>query len=99
MPPYLLVLMSATSFRIHSIFVLRLFNDPVAMVLLYASVLLLLHRHWNLSCLLFSLAVSIKMNVLLFAPGLLVVLLLHLGWIGTIPRLAICGGVQVRSLH
>ena len=30
---------------------------------------------WSLGCFLFSLAVSVKMNVLLFAPGLLLLLL------------------------
>lgn len=42
-----------------------------------------------------SLAVSMKMNVLLFAPGLLVVLVLFLGWHGTLPHLALCGLIQV----
>ena len=41
-----------------------------------------------------SLAVSIKMNVLLFSPGLLVVYLLSLGWQGTLFQLAVCAVVQ-----
>lgn len=43
----------------------------------------------------FSLAVSVKMNILLFSPGLLVVLLLRHGWRGTLPRLVLCATVQV----
>lgn len=35
------------------------------------------------------------MNVLLFAPGMLIVLLLFQGWHGTLPRLALCGVIQV----
>lgn len=61
--------------RLHSIFLLRLFNDGPTMLLLYASVLSMTHNFWNVGCLIFSLAVSIKMNVLLFAPGLLLLLL------------------------
>lgn len=61
--------------RMHSIFLLRLFNDGPTMLLLYASVYLFSRQHWNLGCVVFSLAVSIKMNVLLFAPGLLLLLL------------------------
>eukprot|EP00567_Pseudictyota_dubia_P012719 CAMPEP_0197458078 /NCGR_PEP_ID=MMETSP1175-20131217/47671_1 /TAXON_ID=1003142 /ORGANISM="Triceratium dubium, Strain CCMP147" /LENGTH=78 /DNA_ID=CAMNT_0042992605 /DNA_START=27 /DNA_END=260 /DNA_ORIENTATION=+ len=57
--------------RIHSIFVLRLFNDCPAMLLLYVSVYLFALNKWRTGCIFFSLAVSIKMNVLLFAPGLL----------------------------
>ena len=43
----------------------------------------------------FSLAVSVKMNIFLFSPGLLVVLLLTHGWRGTLPRLVLCAAVQV----
>lgn len=46
----------------------------------------------------FSLAVSVKMNVLLFAPGLLFLLLTQFGFRGALPKLAICAAVQV-PLH
>jgi alpha-1,3-mannosyltransferase len=61
--------------RIHSIFMLRLFNDGITMLLLYVSILFFTRNRWNVGCFVFSLAVSIKMNVLLFAPGLLLLLL------------------------
>lgn len=61
--------------RIHSIFLLRLFNDGPTMLVFYLSVLLFARNQWFAGCVLYSLAVSIKMNVLLFAPGLLLLLL------------------------
>lgn len=42
---------------------------------------------WTLGCFLFSLAVSVKMNILLFAPGLLLLLLKRFGLVGALPRL------------
>ena len=49
-PPYMLVFLGCTAYRIHSIFVLRLFNDPVAMFLLYLAVLLFINHSWTLGC-------------------------------------------------
>jgi len=83
--------------RIHSIFVLRLFNDAPSMVLLHLSMYLFACCDaWILGCVVFSLAVSIKMNVLLFAPGLLL-LLLHRNQslLGTVKHLSICALVQL----
>ncbi|XP_046417074.1 lethal(2)neighbour of tid protein [Neodiprion virginianus] len=94
-PPYVLVLICTTSYRIHSIFILRLFNDPVAMVLLFASINLFLENRWHLGSLFYSLAVSVKMNILLFAPALLVAYLAILGFRRTVVQLAICAAVQV----
>ena len=63
--------------RLHSIFLLRLFNDGPTMLLLYGAMWLFMqsNNYWNTACVVFSLAVSLKMNVLLFAPGLLLLLL------------------------
>ncbi|XP_061878753.1 dol-P-Man:Man(5)GlcNAc(2)-PP-Dol alpha-1,3-mannosyltransferase [Entelurus aequoreus] len=94
-PPYVFFFMCCASYRIHSIFVLRLFNDPVAMMLLFAAVNLFIDGHWSLGCGLYSLAVSVKMNVLLFAPGLLFLLLSEFGLIRMIPKLALCANIQL----
>ena len=128
----MLVFLGCTAYRIHSIFVLRLFNDPLAMLLLYVAVYLFLQDCWFSGCTLFryilkhlllcinayanlsppslsflpslslsslpllhSLAVSIKMNVLLFSPGLLVLLILRHGWRGTLPLLSLCAIIQL----
>ncbi|KAF7222680.1 3- mannosyltransferase [Nothobranchius furzeri] len=94
-PPYVFFFVCCASYRIHSIFVLRLFNDPVAMMLLFAAVNLFLDGHWTLGCGVYSLAVSVKMNVLLFAPGLLFLLVWEFGLIRTIPKLALCATIQL----
>ena len=94
-PPYVLVLACCTSYRIHSIFVLRLFNDAVAMLLFYVSVNFFIDAKWSLGSLFYSLAVSVKMNILLFSPSILQAYLTCLGLMGTVKQLIICGIVQV----
>ena len=94
-PPFALLFMSLLTKRIHSIFVLRLFNDPVAMVFLYAAVNMFLDGRWTTGSILFSLAVSVKMNVLMFAPALLLAYLANLSLIATCVQLFVCAFVQV----
>lgn len=94
-PPYALVFMSLLTKRIHSIFVLRLFNDPVATLFLYAAVNLFMDDRWSLGSLCFSLAVSVKMNILLYAPALFLVYLATQGFVGTIVQLTICALPQI----
>ncbi|CAO2208845.1 unnamed protein product [Urochloa humidicola] len=60
--------------RVHSIFVLRLFNDCFAMTLLHAAMVLIIYHKRYLGLIVYSGAVSIKMNVLLFAPSLLLLM-------------------------
>jgi alpha-1,3-mannosyltransferase len=93
-PPWAMLLLCA-SHRIHSIFVLRLFNDCVAMLLLYAAILLMIRNRWSWASLCFTLAVSVKMNVLLFAPALLLLLWRRFGFIRALGELFICAFVQV----
>lgn len=95
MPPYTLAMVSVFAYRVHSIFVLRLFNDPLAIGVLFAAVLFFMKRRWMFGCFLFSIAVSIKMNILLFSPGVLLLLILDLGLQKTIPHLVMCAAVQL----
>ncbi|KAI8089017.1 Lethal(2)neighbour of tid protein [Halteromyces radiatus] len=91
-PPYV-ILMLCISKRLHSIYVLRCFNDPVAMLFMYGSILALIYRRWWLASTLYSVAMAIKMNVLLFFPGLGVVLWQSVGaWttFGLIGWIAAC---------
>ena len=74
LPTFLLFTMAGLSYRVHSIFVLRLFNDCICTFFAYLSILYLTKYYYNTSALVFSLALSIKMNALLFLPGFLVIL-------------------------
>ena len=94
-PPYVLILVFSTSYRIHSIFVLRLFNDPIAMTLLFGSINAFMDQKWYLGSVLYSLAVSVKMNILLFAPSLLLAYIINLGIFHTVLNLSICACVQL----
>lgn len=49
-PPIVLLLVSITGYRIHSIFVLRLFNDPLAMMLFYVAMDRFLEQKWLVGC-------------------------------------------------
>ncbi|XP_034227677.1 dol-P-Man:Man(5)GlcNAc(2)-PP-Dol alpha-1,3-mannosyltransferase isoform X2 [Prunus dulcis] len=81
--------------RMHSIFVLRLFNDCLAMMLLHASLVSLLHQRWHLGLIIFSGAVSVKMNVLLYAPPLLLLMLKAMNIGGVISALSGAALVQI----
>ncbi|XP_074650410.1 dol-P-Man:Man(5)GlcNAc(2)-PP-Dol alpha-1,3-mannosyltransferase-like [Tubulanus polymorphus] len=94
-PAYVLILMCGISYRIHSIYLLRLFNDPVAMIFLYAAINWFLIGRWSVGCVFYSVAVSIKMNILLFSPALLMLLLSSQGLVKTGLHLALCAMIQV----
>jgi alpha-1,3-mannosyltransferase len=82
--------------RIMSLFVLRLFNESFQVLLIYLSVMLFAENKWSAGCLLYSAAVSVKMNALLYAPGLVVLLCQALGPISALAHvILICGGFQV----
>jgi len=93
-PPYVYIMLCLSK-RVHSIFVLRLFNDVIAMLFLYVAMLLGIRNRWNYSCLFYSLGLSVKMNVLLFLPGLGVLLLKRFGFWRTFPKVFIIIAVQI----
>ena len=90
--------------RIRSLYVLRLFNDCWAMLFLVVALTLIAGvparnghraRNWVLGCFFYSFAVSIKMNVLLFAPGMLYVMLRTLPVVKVVGCLCVCATWQV----
>ena len=98
-PPWVCALLCVSK-RMHSLYALRLFNDCWAMFLLYGALLVFTHKAWRqwrwpVGCLLFSAAVSIKMNVLLFAPALWMLLIKDVGFVGSLNCIALCAFLQV----
>ncbi len=60
--------------RTYSLFVLRLFNDAVSALVCQLTIHLIVAERLYLSCFFFSIAVSVKMNALLYVPGILFLL-------------------------
>jgi len=93
--PFWIVLLFLSSRRVLNIYVLGFFNDAIAMPLLYFAIFLFVHRRWSWGCFVFSLAVGVKMSVLLFAPGLLLLLVLTGDLRSVLKNLTICGATQL----
>ncbi|KAK3248048.1 hypothetical protein CYMTET_42474 [Cymbomonas tetramitiformis] len=93
-PAWALVLLILSK-RVHSIFVLRLFNDGVTMLLAHISILFFQSKRWVTGLIIFSVAVSVKMNVLLFAPPLFLLLCTGTSAWTTIIALAAAAIIQV----
>lgn len=93
-PWWALILLSMSK-RVHSIFVLRLFNDCLATTILHGALLSLLYQKWHLGLIIFSAAVSVKMNVLLYAPPLLLLMIKAMSIDGVISALAGAALVQI----
>lgn len=89
------LIMCLTSYRIHSIYVLRLFNDPVAIMFAYASFYALLRKRHYVSSILFSFAIAIKMNILLFAPAYALVFYEDLGLVRSLKNATVAALTQL----
>ncbi|XP_002971595.2 dol-P-Man:Man(5)GlcNAc(2)-PP-Dol alpha-1,3-mannosyltransferase [Selaginella moellendorffii] len=93
--PWWAIFLLTLSKRLHSIFVLRLFNDCVAITLAHASIALFMSQWWYVGMAVFSLAVSVKMSVLLYAPSLLLLLCKALSLGGVFVALMVAALIQV----
>jgi len=89
------VLLLPLSKRLHSIFVLRLFNDCWSVVLVLAAILAFQKASDDLGTLIFSLALSVKMSALLYLPGLLVIFFKRHGLMGTMRHLLVVVVTQI----
>ena len=60
LPPYVLIITTFTSYRIHSIYVLRMFNGSIAILFLYLALNIFIGIWWTLGSIFLSLGVSAK---------------------------------------
>ena len=77
-PPWMMIFASISGYRVHSIFSLRMFNDGPANILAWIAVYCFMNKKWTFGSIMYSLAISIKMNNLLFLPGICVVFMRNL---------------------
>ncbi|KAK0228428.1 glycosyltransferase family 58 protein [Armillaria fumosa] len=89
------VLLLPLSKRLHSIYVLRLFNDCWSVVAMQAAVLAYQSGNDDIGTMFFSAALSVKMSIILYLPGLLVIFFKRRGFIYTIRKLAFIFATQV----
>jgi alpha-1,3-mannosyltransferase len=82
--------------RLHSIYILRLFNDPFSVLLLFTAVFCWQKRMWTVGSLAYSLSVGVKMNTLLVLPAVGVVYSLALGRDKALKQAAIMVQAQVK---
>ncbi|KAL8731642.1 MAG: hypothetical protein Q9166_003330 [cf. Caloplaca sp. 2 TL-2023] len=73
-PPYIFPLL-VLSKRLHSIFLLRLFNDCFAVAFLFIAIYAYQHRIWTVGSVAYSFGVGTKMSLLLAAPAIGMILL------------------------
>ncbi|BGP52260.1 dolichyl-P-Man:Man(5)GlcNAc(2)-PP-dolichol alpha-1,3-mannosyltransferase [Rhodotorula kratochvilovae] len=101
-PPYALILLTLSK-RLHSVYMLRMFNDALVMLLVYSAIALYMvpargnsrserkrvERRWMLGTVLLSCALSIKMSTLLFLPALFYLLFVHFSLLHLLQHLAL----------
>lgn len=95
-PPYLFPLL-VLSKRLHSIFVLRLFNDGVAAFAMWVAIYLFQRRKWTAAVAVWSLGVAVKMTLVLLVPAISMVTLLSLGLTRSVTLGIIAVLIQVGS--
>lgn len=93
-PPYIYPMLILSK-RLHSIFVLRCFNDCFAVGAFFLATYAYQKRMWTLGSICYSLAVGIKMSALLALPAVGLILLQAIGKERAITQAGIIGYLQL----
>ncbi|KAL7932941.1 glycosyltransferase family 58 protein [Trichoderma chlorosporum] len=82
-PPYIFPLLILSK-RLHSVFVLRCFNDCFAAFFLWLSIFFFQRRAWTIGALAYTIGLGVKMSLLLVLPAVVIVLFLGRGFKGAL---------------
>ncbi|KAK4963887.1 dolichyl-P-Man:Man(5)GlcNAc(2)-PP-dolichol alpha-1,3-mannosyltransferase [Elasticomyces elasticus] len=93
-PPYVYPLL-VLSKRLHSIFLLRLFNDCFAVLFLFLAIYCYQRRLWTLGSVSYSVGLGVKMSLLLALPAVAVVLFQALGPQRALKQAGLMGQLQI----
>ncbi|KAK0761433.1 hypothetical protein N5P37_006383 [Trichoderma harzianum] len=93
-PPYIFPLLILSK-RLHSIFVLRCFNDCFAAFFLWLSIFFFQRRVWTVGALAYTIGLGVKMSLLLVLPAVVIVLFLGRGFKGALRLLWLMVQVQL----
>ncbi|KAK5702603.1 dolichyl-P-Man:Man(5)GlcNAc(2)-PP-dolichol alpha-1,3-mannosyltransferase [Elasticomyces elasticus] len=93
-PPYVFPLLILSK-RLHSIFMLRLFNDCFAVFFLFLAILCFQRRLWTIGTLAYSFGLGVKMSLLLALPAVGVVLWQGMGRDRALKQAVVMAQLQV----
>lgn len=94
--PYIFPML-VLSKRLHSIYVLRMFNDCFAMTGFFIGTYLFQKRHFNYGTIIFSAGMGVKMSLLLAVPAIGPILYQAMGPWNAMLAMSNIGQVQVRA--
>lgn len=93
-PPYVFPMLILSK-RLHSIFVLRLFNDCFAVFFFFAAIYCFQRRLFTAGSMLYSAGLGVKMSLLLALPAVGMVLLQAIGAPSALRKAGLMGQIQV----
>lgn len=93
-PPYIFPLLILSK-RLHSVFLLRLFNDCFAVFFLFLAIYCYQRRLWSVGSFVYSIGLGVKMSLLLALPAIGVVLWQAIGRNRALRQAMFIGQVQV----
>jgi hypothetical protein len=96
-PPYIFPLLIASK-RLHSIFMLRCFNDCFAVLFFWLAVFCYQRNQWHIGSALYSTGLNVKMSLLLPLPAMGVLMVMKLGGREALTQAMIIVQVSVSSL-
>ena len=97
-PPYVFPLL-VLSKRVHSIFLLRLFNDCFAVFFLFLAIYCYQRRMWTVGSVAYSLGLGVKMSLLLALPAVGIVLWQGMGRNRAVQQAMLMGQIQVGRIY